>query len=133
VVVAVALLDGSGRVLMQKRSLEGVHPGVWEFPGGKLEKGESLRGAAIREIREELAVTIDPVDLEPLTFADGESAGEEVVILLYTCQRWRGTPTCLSGEEVAWYRVDELPGLDMPPLDYPLAERLAGMLGRGSA
>jgi 8-oxo-dGTP diphosphatase len=131
-VVAVALLDESGQVLMQKRRVESTHGGLWEFPGGKLEPGETAQLAAVREISEEFGVEIEPEDLEPLTFASGPRAasepGGQLVILLYTCRRWRGVPACLGGEAIAWYRGDQLAGLDMSPLDYPLADSLTTML-----
>jgi len=133
VVAAVALIDESGRVLMQRRRLESVHGGLWEFPGGKLEPGESAQAAALREISEELGLELDPRDLEPVTFVsgppDGKGLGGEIVILLYSCRRWRGEPACLYAEEIGWYRASELAGLEMPPLDYPLAEKLASSLG----
>jgi 8-oxo-dGTP diphosphatase len=131
-VVAVALLDESGQVLMQKRRVGSIHGGLWEFPGGKLEPGESAQLAGVREISEELGLIIDPADLEPLTFASGPTGGQQpggqLVILLYTCRRWRGVPACRGAEQIAWYRADQLAGLDMPPLDFPLAERLTAML-----
>ena len=76
-VVAVALLDESGQVLMQKRRVESTHGGLWEFPGGKLEPGETAQLAAVREISEEFGVEIEPEDLEPLTFASGPRAASE--------------------------------------------------------
>ena len=128
---AVALLDDMGRVLMQKRRAEGEHGGLWEFPGGKLESGESARDAAIREMREELGLEIDPHDLEPLTFASGPSAAGQLVILLYTCRSWKGEPECRDGEAIEWCQADELANLDMPPLDYPLARRVTALLEGG--
>ncbi|MDG2002150.1 MAG: NUDIX domain-containing protein [Novosphingobium sp.] len=131
-VVAVALLDESGQVLLQKRREKSVHGGLWEFPGGKIEHGELAQLAASREISEELGLMIDPEDLDPLSFASGPGGGSQhggqLVILLYTCSRWTGTPTCQGGELIAWYRADQLAGLAMPPLDYPLAAKLAEKL-----
>lgn len=136
-VVAVALLDGSGQVLMQKRRAENIHGGLWEFPGGKWEPGETAQLAAVREISEELGLEIDAEDLDPLTFASGAEEGSlngrQLVIFLYTCRRWHGEPACRGAEAIAWYRADQLAGLDMPPLDYPLAERLAAMLDGGQS
>lgn len=127
-VVAVALLDQDRRVLMQRRRLDSAHGGLWEFPGGKVEAGESPESALVREIAEELGVTIHIGDLAPIAFASGTTTGPSVVrplvILLYTCTRWNGEPQCLEGEAIAWCAVDDLPSLEMPPLDYPLAERL---------
>jgi 8-oxo-dGTP diphosphatase len=130
-VAAVALIDESGRVLMQKRRLKSVHGGLWEFPGGKLEVGESAQDTAIREMREELGLQIDSHDLEPLSFASGSEPEGQLVILLYICRRWSGIPDCRIGEAIAWYRADELENLAMPPLDYPLARKVTAMLEGG--
>jgi 8-oxo-dGTP diphosphatase len=127
-VVAVALIDGEGRILLQRRRLDGEHGGLWEFPGGKIEPGETPQAAALREIEEELAVRLDPAALVPLTFAsDADSPlppRKAYVILLYTCRSWQGEAECRDGEEIRWYAMDELAGLEMPPLDYPLAAAL---------
>lgn len=105
-----------------------MHGGLWEFPGGKLEAGESAEAGAAREIEEELAILIEPADLEPVTFAsgpvEGTANGRQLVILLYACRRWHGTPVCRQGEEIAWFALPELAELPMPPLDYPLARGL---------
>jgi len=121
-VVAAALIDRAGRVLMQRRRLGAEHGGLWEFPGGKVEPGESLADSLCREVAEELGVTLDPAALEPLSFAAG--ADQPHVILLYTCRSWQGEPQCLDGEAIGWFTADELDGLAMPPLDVPLARRL---------
>ncbi len=131
-VSAVALLDGECRVLMQRRRLNAAHGGLWEFPGGKLEAGESPEDAALREIDEELGLTLDASALEPLAFASSSHAWPQgqpnIVILLYTCRRWRGEPQCREGEELRWFAPSALAALDMPPLDYPLARALVSAL-----
>lgn len=125
-VVAAALIDGSGRVLMQRRRLESAHGGLWEFPGGKLERGESPESALLREIDEELGIALDPAALEPLTFASDPTLPPEPraphVILLYTCRRWIGEPRAGAGEAIAWFTPADTLALDMPPLDVPLAK-----------
>jgi 8-oxo-dGTP diphosphatase len=121
-VVAVALLDGTGRVLMQQRRYGAHHGGLWEFPGGKVEAGESLTESLRREVAEELGLVLDPAELEPLSFAS--SAAQPHVILLYTCRNWTGTPACLDGEAIAWFALEQLETLAMPPLDVPLARAL---------
>lgn len=136
-VVAVALRDEAGRILMQKRALQGVHGGLWEFPGGKIEAGEMPESAAVREIGEELGVALALEDLQPVTFAGGSrGAGSDpeggLVILLYTSCRWTGEPRCLDGEAIAWFGLSEISELAMPPLDYPLARGLEAMLERNS-
>ncbi|MCB2078794.1 MAG: (deoxy)nucleoside triphosphate pyrophosphohydrolase [Novosphingobium sp.] len=128
-VVAAALVDGAGKVLMQQRRLTAVHGGLWEFPGGKVEAGETPEQALAREIREELAVEIDPKSLTPLQFAthgaDPPMGKTPIVLLLYTCSSWQGEPQCLDAETLDWFSVEEMPVLDMPPLDRPLAQALA--------
>ncbi len=128
-VVAVAMLDENLRILMHRRHRDAVHGGLWEFPGGKIEPGETPESALVREIFEELGVELSENDLRPLSFASGQTAGSDfgrpLVILLYTCTRWAGKPRCLEGEAIAWCAPESLSSLAMPPLDYPLAERLA--------
>lgn len=124
-VVAAALIDAEGRVLMQQRPLAKEHGGLWEFPGGKVDAGESLAQSLARELAEELGIGIEPDDIAPLTFASAE--GQRPVILLYTCHRWHGTPVCLEGEAIGWFAPDALAGLEMPPLDVPLAAALAAL------
>jgi 8-oxo-dGTP diphosphatase len=135
-VVAVALLDEDGRVLMQRRRLGGAHGGLWEFPGGKLEPDESPESAILREIEEELGILLDPAALEPLVFASGSATPPEsrpgLVILLYICRRWQGEPHCRQGEEIRWFEPDKLAAIEMPPLDYPLARALVSALAQNS-
>ncbi|MBW8754631.1 MAG: (deoxy)nucleoside triphosphate pyrophosphohydrolase [Sphingomonadales bacterium] len=127
-VVAVALIDGEGRILLQRRRLGGEHGGLWEFPGGKVEAGETPQSAALREIEEELGVRIEPTELVPVSFASDAAAPppprRAYVILLYSCRAWHGEAWCRDGEEIRWYAAGDLAGLEMPPLDYPLAAAL---------
>lgn len=126
--VAAALVRSDGQVLMQQRRYTGDHGGLWEFPGGKIEPGESPESALIREIAEELGVTLDPAAMAPLTFASDPALPPAPraphVILLYRCTAWAGEPRCLAGEAIDWVPADALPGLAMPPLDIPLARAL---------
>jgi 8-oxo-dGTP diphosphatase len=125
-VVALALLDGNDRVLMQRRPSCRAHGGLWEFPGGKVEPGEGPAAALVREIAEELAIAVEAADLVPLTFA-ANPEGEEcrpLVLLLYTCRRWRGEPVPEPGAELQWVNSRALSALAMPPLDVPLAVAL---------
>jgi 8-oxo-dGTP diphosphatase len=121
-VVAVALLNDAGQVLMQRRRRGAEHGGLWEFPGGKVEVDETLGESLCREICEELGIALNPAALEPLTFAT--SPDQPHVILLYTCRYWTGEPACLEGEEIAWFAPEAVLSLDMPPLDVPLAQAL---------
>lgn len=129
-VVAVALLRPDNSVLMQQRPRAKEHGGLWEFPGGKIESGESVEAALVREIAEELAVQLDPANLEPLAFASTGASGREidsgpeVVLLLYTCRVWQGEPQNLEAEALGWFAPNELLSLPMPPLDVPLAKSL---------
>lgn len=136
-VVAVALIDGGDRILLQKRSLEGVHGGLWEIPGGKVEHGEALQSAAVREIEEELGIRLSTDQLVPCSFASGPRdetrPDEPLVILLYTCRYWDGDPRCLAGQEIGWILPDEAMKLEMPPLDYPLLQSLHNWSSNNSA
>ncbi len=127
-VVAVALIDASGRVLMQQRRIGSEHGGLWEFPGGKVEPQESLEESLCREILEELGVTLSGDALEPLNFA--ADAAQPYVILLYTCREWKGEPQCLDGEAIGWFTIEQIAVLAMPPLDVPLAGALKEHLAR---
>lgn len=137
-VVAVALVAGDRQVLLHRRPLGTVHGGLWEFPGGKVEKGESPENAALRELDEELGVVLDATRLVPVGFASGLTAGAEeggsdqrrtLVILLYAAFGWSGEPQARDGADIAWLRPEEISGLAMPPLDYPLAAALQSHLG----
>ena len=125
-VVALALIDASGHVLMQQRPADRAHGGLWEFPGGKVEPGEGPRAALIREIAEELGIVVAEADLTPLSFAARENAGGEgpLVLLLYVCRTWQGTPVCEPGAALGWTLPEGLAALPMPPLDVPLAAAL---------
>lgn len=131
IVVALALLDGAGRVLMQRRPPNKAHGGLWEFPGGKVEAGESCEAALVRETDEELGIAMDVADLFPVSFATSPSVDSrrQVLLLLFATRRWRGTPHALeAGSVIAWVAADELLCLDMPPLDIPLARALIPFL-----
>ena len=132
-VVAAALIDDSGRILMQRRRLSSAHGGLWEFPGGKVEPGESPESALVREIEEELGLGLSAAALRPLTFASGQTEADwPIVLMLYTCQHWIGTEQCRDAEEIGWFAPDALNGLEMPPLDYPLADALVRQMRNNS-
>jgi 8-oxo-dGTP diphosphatase len=129
VVVAAALVDRDGRVLMQRRPDDRQHGGLWEFPGGKLERGEGAIDALVRELREELAITVSPEACLPLGFAISDAGTRPVVLLLFGCRAWQGDAISQEAAQIAWYRPEALQTLAMPPLDLPLipvVERFAG-------
>ena len=128
VVVAAALIRDDGGVLMQCRGPSRMHAGLWEFPGGKVDDGESPESALVRELREELGIVVDAADCAPLSFASDPALPpkprEPYVVLLYTCRKWLRKPRCLDGEAIAWFRPADMASLAMPPLDIPLARAL---------
>ena len=131
-VVGLALMDDSGRVLMQRRPEHKQHGNLWEFPGGKVEPGEGPRAALVREIEEELGIGLDTADLFEVSFAaDDPAEGRSgIVLLLYGCRCWDGEPKALElGTTIAWIDANGLSALAMPPLDVPLSRALAPLLG----
>ncbi len=151
-VVAAAVLDADGRVLLAQRPAHKHHGGLWEFPGGKVEIGESPERALLRELREELGVEPCATCLDPFAFASsaihraaraarraagpadaagpdaGAADGRDIVLLLYICRRWDGLARGLEGQEIAWAAADQLHRWDMPPLDRDLAAHLRDRL-----
>lgn len=129
-VVALALIDSAGRVLMQRRPERSAHGGLWEFPGGKIEPGEGPGEALVREIAEELGLILREDDLIPVSFAasspdNGAKPGARpVLLLLYACRRWQGNPVPEPGAAVQWAAPEAISALPMPPLDVPLAAAL---------
>lgn len=127
-VVAAALIEADGRVLVQQRPLNRSLPGLWEFPGGKIEAGETPEQALVRELAEELGVAIDPALCVPTAFASAPLDGRHLIMLLYVVRGWHGDPQPLDATELRWATIEELRRLDMPPADVPLVEALAGLI-----
>jgi 8-oxo-dGTP diphosphatase len=123
-VVAVALLDNSGRVLVQKRPEGRPMAGLWEFPGGKIEAGETPEQALVREVKEELGILLDRRSLRPVAFATEEAGDRSMILLLYRASTWGGVPQALDGQELQWIALDALHTLRMPPADGPLIAQL---------
>ncbi|NKJ41898.1 (deoxy)nucleoside triphosphate pyrophosphohydrolase [Novosphingobium sp. SG720] len=131
-VVAAALVAGEGRaarLLLQQRPLGKHHGGLWEFPGGKVELGETPSLALVRELAEELGIAVAPSDLAPLTFAvreagSADGGGRDLVLLLYRCDAWEGVPRPEAGAALQWVDGPGLRALaveeTMPPLDIAL-------------
>jgi 8-oxo-dGTP diphosphatase len=124
-VVAAALFDAAGRVLVQQRPPGKAMAGLWEFPGGKVEIGETPEAALVRELKEELAIIVDAADLAPLCFASEPLDDRHLLLLLFVAHRWRGEPQAVEATAVRWVRPDDLHDLPMPPADRPLIAALS--------
>ncbi|KQR84015.1 (deoxy)nucleoside triphosphate pyrophosphohydrolase [Sphingomonas sp. Leaf343] len=123
-VVAAALIDAHGRVLMQQRPEGKAHAGLWEFPGGKVEAGESAEAALVRELSEELGITVDRDALTPRSFSTLIAGDRHLVLLLYAVRRWRGEPVPIEASALRWDTPEALAKLPMPPADVPLVAAL---------
>lgn len=127
-VVAAALVDRDGRVLLAQRP-EGKHlAGTWEFPGGKVEADETPEAALVRELREELGIETEASCLAPATFASHSYEHFHLLLLLFVCRKWRGTPHGHEGQPLRWERVNDMFSIDMPPADRPLIGTLAALI-----
>jgi 8-oxo-dGTP diphosphatase len=129
-VAACVLLDGNGRILIAKRPQGRPLAGLWEFPGGKVEAGESPEHALSRELAEELGIDIAPADLVPLTFASHAYPDFHLLMPLFLCKRWRGKVTPHEGQELVWVKPAELGSYAMPPADEPLKVVLPALLSQ---
>jgi 8-oxo-dGTP diphosphatase len=127
-VAACALIDADGRVLLAQRPAGRAMAGLWEFPGGKVEPGERPEQTLIRELREELGITVTEECIAPLTFASHGYPDFHLLMPLYVCRRWEGVATAGEGQKLAWVRPNRLRDYDMPPADVPLISHLTGLL-----
>jgi 8-oxo-dGTP diphosphatase len=127
-VAACALLDADGRVLLAQRPAGRAMAGLWEFPGGKVEAGERPEQTLIRELKEELGITVTEACIAPLTFASHGYADFHLLMPLYVCRRWEGAVIAKEGQKLAWVRPNRLRDYDMPPADVPLISHLAALL-----
>lgn len=128
-VVAAALIDPDGRVLVSRRPEGKSLAGLWEFPGGKLEPGEGPEAALIRELAEELGIVVAEACLAPLAFASHAYPEMHLLMPLYVCRRWEGLVQALEGQTLRWVRPAALRELPMPPADTPLIPTLIDLLG----
>jgi len=127
-VVAVALIDADGRVLISQRPEGKSLAGLWEFPGGKIETGERPEAALIRELKEELNIDVAESCLAPLTFASHAYDDFHLMMPLYVCRRWKGVVVALEGQAIKWVRPRALREYPMPPADVPLIPHLEELL-----
>ncbi|MDB5617211.1 8-oxo-dGTP diphosphatase MutT [Tardiphaga sp.] len=127
-VVAVALVDADGRVLIAQRPEGKTLAGLWEFPGGKLEAGERPEAALIRELHEEIGITVQEACLAPLTFASHAYEDFHLLMPLYICRRWEGLAIAREGQQLAWVRANKLRDYPMPAADIPLIPHLIDLL-----
>ena len=128
-VVAAALIDVDGRILVSERPAGKQLAGLWEFPGGKVEPGERPEETLIRELSEELGIRVEEPCLAPLTFASHPYPDFHLLMPLYVCRRWSGTPRPMEGQALKWVRPNALRDLAMPPADAPLIPFLVELLG----
>ena len=127
-VAACALIDVDGRILLAQRPAGKPMAGLWEFPGGKVERGERPEDSLIRELKEELGIVVNEACLAPLTFASHAYPEFHLLMPLYVCRRWDGTVTPKEGQRLAWVRPNRLREYPMPPADEPLIAHLTGLL-----
>ena len=127
-VSAVALVDADGRVLLAQRPVGKPLAGLWEFPGGKVNPGETPEIALIRELGEELGIDIAASCLAPFTFASYTYPDFHLLMPLYICRKWSGTPIAREGQRLVWVRPDRLGDYPMPPADPPLVAMLRDLL-----
>lgn len=127
-VVAVALVDVDGRVLIAKRPPGKTMAGLWEFPGGKVHTGETPEAALVRELQEELGIDTRQSCLAPVAFASHAYDDFHLLMPLFACRVWHGEPTAKEGQQLAWVRPTRLRDYPMPPADEPLIALLRDLL-----
>ncbi len=127
-VAACALVDTDGRVLIAKRPTGRQMAGLWEFPGGKVEPGETPEATLIRELKEELGIIVKEECLAPLTFASHSYTDFHLLMPLYVCRHWEGTVRAQEGQNLAWVRPNQMRDYAMPPADLPLISHRTTLL-----
>ena len=127
-VAAAALIDAAGRVLITRRPEGKPMAGLWEFPGGKVEAGETPEATLVRELKEELDIDTSASCLAPLTFASHAYPDFHLLMPLYVCRKWQGIVRPTEGQQTKWVRARDLRGYDMPPADLPLIAPLIELL-----
>jgi len=127
-IVSVALIDSAGKILLQQRPPGKAMAGLWEFPGGKIARGESPEAALCRELAEELGLRVVEAGLAPFGFASHRYETFHILLLLYLCRVWDGTPTAREGQTIAWVAPNEMRAYPMPAADEPLVTLLQDRL-----
>jgi 8-oxo-dGTP diphosphatase len=127
-VAAVVLVDADGRVLLAQRPEGKSMAGLWEFPGGKVDPGETPEAALIRELAEELGIDVAASCLAPFTFASYAYPDFHLLMPLYVCRKWSGIPMAREGQRLTWVRPAQLADYPMPPADKPLVAMLRDLL-----
>ena len=128
IVASIAIIDANNQILIAKRPNKKHLSGFWEFPGGKVEKGESPENALVREVKEELNIDINNKCIAPLTFSEFNYEKFHLLLLLYVCRRWEGEPMSMEKNEIKWVKVNTLRQYKMPPADDSLIYSLQDLL-----
>ena len=128
-VSAVALIDTDNRVLLAQRPENAEMGGLWEYPGGKVEPGETPEAALLRELQEELSIATWDSCLAPLTFASHSYGRFHLLMPLFVCRKWEGAPRCNAHRALKWVRPRDLPRYQMPPADRHIGPILRDWLG----
>ena len=128
IVASIAIIDANDQILIAKRPNKKHLSGFWEFPGGKVEKGENPENALVREVKEELNIDIDNKCIAPLTFSEFNYEKFHLLLLLYVCRRWEGEPMSMEKNEIKWVKVNTLRQYKMPPADDSLIYSLQDLL-----
>ncbi len=128
IVAAAALIDADGRVLLARRPAGKAMAGLWEFPGGKLDEGETPEDALVRELREELGIEAQAACMAPIAFASHASPGHHLLMPLFALRKWTGAPRALEHEAIAWVKPAAFSDFDLAPADKPLAAQVRDLL-----
>ncbi len=128
IVVAAALTNEHGAFLLQRRPEGRAMAGLWEFPGGKVEFGETPELALVRELNEELGIDVAVDSLHPITFATTQNNGQRILLLLYHCAKWRGEPVALDSQLIDWVHPNDMDASVMPPADAPFIDCLKKLI-----